>query len=355
MSLQTSLVILRKDLVVGRRVGLAIWVLAIPIVLTLAIRLVFGGLLDPHPRLLIFDAGESKLVAAAQQAEGLEVVLASSEADIRRALEDGSFDAGLSLPPGFDAALLEGSNPTLPLMISGASLASSRAIVAITIVDLVRSVVGEPAPVDVVFETPGRQVSAPLVDRLIPLMVLLAVSFAGGFLPAASILQERTSGTIVAVVSTSASVGELLLAKGIAGFVLSFALGAITLLLNGVLGGAGLAYLAVLAIAAWMCVLFGLVLGTTVSGMDTMFAVWKSAGVVLFAPALLLLFPGVPAWIGRLFPTYYFINPLYQLAIDGEPFAAVATDLAIGAGICAAVTVVVRMLGIRMDARLQTA
>ena len=91
---------------------------------------------------------------------------------------------------------------------------------------------GEPAPVEVVTEIIGEGPTVPIEDRLVPILVLLAVALATIFLPAASLLQEREKGTIGAVLTTPAHVGDVLLAKGAIGFVVGIFTGLLTLALN---------------------------------------------------------------------------------------------------------------------------
>ena len=55
----------------------------------------------------------------------------------------------------------------------------------------------------------------------------------------------------------------------------------------------------------------------------------KVLGLVLYAPGILEIFPQVPQWIGRVFPTYYIMNPLLEISRNAARFADVALDLAI--------------------------
>ena len=58
----------------GRRAALAIFLYAIvlPVILTLLIRVVFGSLFDPVPRLGIVDEGDSQIVRNVGDIEGIE-------------------------------------------------------------------------------------------------------------------------------------------------------------------------------------------------------------------------------------------------------------------------------------------
>ena len=263
--------------------------------------------------------------------------------------------AGLVLQPGFDGAVRSGEFPTLQLFVGGESKASTRIVLAVTAVDLVRALAGEPAPVEVKTVVIGDGPSVPIEDRLVPMLVLLAVAFAGIFLPAASLIQEKVNKTADAVLSTPLQVGEFLLAKGVLGFLLSFGVGTLTLLVNGGFTAYVAGNLAVIAVGSLMSVQIGLLLGSAIGNIQAMFAVWKSGGIILFAPAVLFLFPSVPGWIARLFPTYYFLGPLYEMTVDAASLSDVYVDLLIGVAISLALMMALAPVARRMEQRLAVA
>ena len=352
MNLRKCGSIIKKDLLLGPRGALYIWIIFMPFIMTLLIRLVFGGLIDSSPRLGIFDPGSSEITREAFNTPGIDTRIISSEAELKSLVEGNNLDAGLVLWEGFDKALRSGELPELRVFISGESLASTRIVLTVTLVDLIRKVTGAPFPVDVYMDTLGKQQDVPISERLVPLMVLMAVALSGIFFPAASIVQERQSRTLDAVLVTPVNVMEVMTAKGIVGFFLAFFVGGLTLLLNGGFSVYILGNLAVLAVASLMCVQFGLILGCSVKDMTTMFTVFKSGGIILFAPAVLFLFPDVPRWIARIFPTYYFLGPLYDMVLEGSGFREVVLDLGIGLVMSIALIWVVGLLSRRMEYKL---
>jgi ABC-2 type transport system permease protein len=66
-----------------------------------------------------------------------------------------------------------------------------------------------------------------------------------------------------------------------------------------------------------MAVEIGLILGISMKDFATLFAVWKFGGIILFAPVFIYLFPEIPGWIGRIFPTYYIIQPIVDISQRG--------------------------------------
>jgi len=185
-------------------------------------------------------------------------------------------------------------------------------------------------------------------------MILMAVALGGIFLPASAIVQERELKTLDAVIVTPVTVDDFIAAKGILGFILAFVVGAVTMLINGgftaYIGG----NLLILAVASLMCVQFGILLGSGARDMTTLFTVFKGGGIILFAPAILFLFPGVPQWIAKIFPTYYFLGPLYDLTLQGVALKEILLDLGIGVIISLALMILARILSRKMAQKLGT-
>lgn len=355
MNIKKSFVVLFRELAMGPRTVFVFWIIAFPLILTFVVRVVFGGLFDPQPRLGIVDQGSSVIPTIVGEMEDIELTLLESVEELREMVEANDLDAGLILQPGFDQAVKSDSSPELKFFVGGESRASTRIVLAVTTVDLVRGIAGAPAPVEVVTEMIGDVPSVPIEDRLVPMLVLLAVALAGIFLPAANIIQEKVNKTADAVLSTPLQVGDFLLAKGIVGFLLSFGVGALTMLLNGGFTNYVAGNIAAIAVGALMCVQIGLILGSAIGDIQSMFAVWKSGGIILFAPAVLFLFPSVPKWIAMLFPTYYFLGPLYDMTVNAETFGDVYIELLIGIAVSIGLMFVLSPVARRMERRLAVA
>jgi len=351
MRIANALLFAKKEFVLGPRALMFVFLIILPLAITLVVRLVFGDLLLTPPRLGIVDEGDSVLVSMASEMDALETNLYTSADALRDAVAAGDEDAGLVLQPEFDARVRSGERPMLQLLLNGETSETDQTVLLVTVVDLVRDVAGSPAPltVDTVIVDDGPAV--PIVDRIVPLLVLLGIAFAGIFLPASTIVQEREARTLHAVLATPVQVSEVMLGKGIAGFALAFGMGALTLVLNGITGQT-LSLVAVLVVASVMSVEVGLLLGAAVSHMAALFSVWKAGGIVLFAPAILFLFPGAPEWIARIFPTYYFLGPLYEIVVNGSTLGSQVIDLAVAVAICAALVPAVHLLSRRMESRL---
>jgi ABC-2 type transport system permease protein len=325
-----------------------------PLLITFLVSSVFGSLFDVSPRIGIVDLGESGVTSAALQLDGIEAIVLSDIAELHDQVERHNLDAGLVLPVDFDAAVAAGEHPDLEFYVSGESLASTRVILAVTAVDLVRDIAGSDPPVTVVITPVGDQDYAPISDRLLPTMVIYAVMIAAMFLPAASLIDEREKRTLDAVLVTPTRMSDVLIGKGAFATVLAVILGFVTLALNGALAGQPATMALVLAIGSVMLALMGLALGLWAKDITTMYTTIKGGGIFIFLPVFFVLFPGLPQWIPKLIPTYYFLQPIYDIAINGQSFVDVAPELLMAIGICVALVPMVAWVARRAERELAT-
>jgi ABC-2 type transport system permease protein len=351
VDLTRTRILLVKDLRLGPRSPLVLWAVIIPIALTLLIRGAFGGLFDADPRMGIVDQGTSALVAAAEALDGIEVTLLDDPATLRDQVELGDLDAGLVLQPGFDDAVRAGARPDLDLVVGGQSLASTRIVVAITVLDLVRDLEGSDAPVAVETVIIGEE-GLPLELTMVPVFVLMAIALAGVMIPAAGLIEEKQAGTLAALLVTPARVWEVLGAKGLLGVILAATSGTITLAINGVLAASPTVMLTAVVLGAIMMAQVGLLLGIWARDVSTMFAAWKGGGLLLFYPVIFFIWPDLPTWPARFGPTFYFLEPVYRVSIDGAGFDEVWLELVVAAGICLALAPAVVTVGRRLQGRV---
>ncbi len=336
--------VLRKDLRLGPRSPFILWAFVLPVVMTLLIRGVFGGLFDANPRLAIVDPGGSRVTADALALDGIDVSVLSDADELRSRVEAHDYDAGLVLPAGFDEAVRSGARPEMALYISGESLASDRVVLAVTTLDLVRGVSGEPPPVQVEVVSFGEE-SLELSLRLLPLIMIYAVALAGAMVPALSLVEEKEENTIDALLVSPASIQEVMAAKVLLGVILAFSTGIMTLAINNAFSGEYTAIMATLLVAAVMMAEVGVILGAWAKDTNTMFAAFKAGGILLFYPVVFFIWPDLPSWIARIGPTYYFLQPIFDLSVGGAGFSDVAVEIAIGAAICLALLPAVLFMG----------
>lgn len=352
MSLSRTLTVLAKDLRLGPRSPIFLWALVVPVIITLLLQGVFGSLFVQRPRLGVVDQGASQITAALRATEGIQVTVLDDSSDLRRRVEANDLDAGLVLPAGFDQAVRAGSRPLLQLYIGGESLASNRLIVAVTTLDVVRRVEGRSPPVEIEVVRAGAGNALPISTRLVPMLVLLAMVIAGVFVTSFSLVEERERRTLDALLVTPVTLPEVLLAKAVLGFSLALAMAVVTLAINGALAGQPLALLLAILAGAVMSVEIGLVYGAASRDTKSLYTLFKSLNLFLLAPVVFYLFPEWPQWIARLFPTYWFLDPIFRISAMGASLGEVAGELVVAGLICVALVPVIGVLARRLEARL---
>lgn len=343
--------ILKKDLWMGPRSGLFLWMLAMPLLITLLVQVVFGSLFDPKPRLAIVDAGDSEIRASLVASDGLRLTVLEDPATLREGVEGHDFDGGLVLPAGFDEAVRRGDKPPLELYVGGESHASDRLIIAVTTIDLIRQVEGAAPPVDVVIARLGDGELLPLNVRLVPFCVIYALLGAGIFLTGLMFVEEKEKGTLTALQIAPLSLREVVLAKWVLGFVLAVVMSLITLWLNGGFGGQLLTVTLAVIVGGALAAQIGILVGIVSADSTALFALIKGLGIFIIGPVVFYIFPDWPQWIAKLFPTYWVIDPIYSSAVLGNGLGEVYVDLLIAVAIIVAMVPMVLLASRRMQAQ----
>ncbi len=343
--------ILGRELRLGYRAPFLVWAFALPIFMTLLVQGIFGNLLGQPPSLGIVDEGASEVAAAAAGLDDVEVVAYGSADELAEAVAAHDVDAGLVLQEDFDTALLAGERPVLQFTVAGESLASDRAVLAVTALDLVRAVEGSMAPVSVEIVELG-ETGLDLASRMIPTLVVMAVAVSGVFVPAMGLVQERERGTLDAVLVTPATLWDVFAAKIALGVGVAVVTGSLTLALNGVWGAAPLALALAVAVGGLMMAEIGLLLGSWAKDQNTLFAVWKTGAIFIIYPVIFFIWPNLPEWIAKVAPTWWFLDPVFSLSLEGATLSDVAGELAIALGWCVALIPAVVAMGRYLERRI---
>lgn len=326
MSIRRMGVLLSKEFLYGSRNYILVFSIVGPIIISIIVSLIFGTWLAEKPRLGILDEGRSQLVSMFDDLNSIDNLEYNTISDMKRAVEIGAVDIGIVIPSGFDNSIMRGERTEIKAFIWGESMAKSRTIIGVTIANTVRELTGQKSPIEIETITLGDKASIPWNDRLLPFIVLMAVFLGGLMLPSTSVATEKEKRTILALMVTPTSIEDIFLAKGILGFILSFFMGILILVLNKAFGTEPILLIIVLALGAVMAAELGMLLGVYVKDFATIFTIWKSAGIILFAPAIIYLFPQIPEWIGKIFPTYYVTQPIVELSQKGGGWADIATN-----------------------------
>ncbi len=329
MSLRRIGLLLHREFVRGPKNFMFIFAVIVPLVLSLTMLLVFGTLFAEKPRLGIADAGDSQFTHSAAATEAFTVRKYASEAELRDATAMGAVDIGVVLPSDFDESVSSGKTTTVTAYIWGGSLLKDRAALAATTATWVRQMAGQVSPVNIITTVLDGSVVLPWEDRLLPLILMMGVTFGGLMIPASSLVAEKQQHTLAALSVTPATMVDIYAAKGLVGVTISTVMTLVILGLNRTLGNSTLLLAGVLLLSAIFAAEAGVVIGTLVKDIDSLFATVKALGLLLYAPALIYVFPDIPQWIARVFPTYYIIHPVIEITQHGARLADIAGKLGV--------------------------
>ncbi len=195
--------------------------LVMPVVITLVISLLVGTLFSGKPRLGIFDQGSSQLTVKISQQDYLLTEIYSSEDLLRSDVERGALDMGLVLPIDFDSQLQAESGTSIDLLVWGESLLKHRTLLAVSLICQIIDVAGREVPVNAELVLLGEESNIPWDVRLFPLVVIITIFLSGMMVPATSLVEEKVKRTYRALLTTPASLVDILTAKGLTGVILA--------------------------------------------------------------------------------------------------------------------------------------
>jgi len=351
VSLRRVGILLGKEFRHGSKSFIFIIAIVMPLVLSLVLSLVFGNLFSEKPRLGVSDEGNSQITNLITESDSIVGREYDSPEKLRKAVEDGALDMGIVLPSDFDNLVIQGQETEITAFVWGESLAKHRIMLGATITNMIREVAGQEVPVEIVTTTLGDAESIPWNDRLLPLIVLMAIVFGGIMVPATSLVDEKQKRTLSALAITPASLGEIFLSKGLVGVVISTFMGVLILVLNQAFGAQTPLLIGMLALGAVMASTFGIMLGVFAKDVTSLFATTKAIGILLYAPAFVYLFPDIPQWVGRIFPTYYIVQPVVEISQQGGTWSDVALEAFVLIGLILAMIGIVGVLARRTAQR----
>lgn len=329
MSLKRVWVLLSKELATGARNVMFLFAILAPLLISLVLSLVFG-FFAAQPKLGIADEGASRLVPLAAQREAVLSQTYSSVPALEKAVRAGAVDVGIVLPADFDRAIAGGQETRITALIWGQSLAQNRVIVEAIVTDMVLELAGREAPVEIALTSLGGEETGdtvPLNDRMLPLIILMAVFLGGSLVPATSLVEEKQRRTLRALTVTATTLEEVFLSKGLVGILIGLSMGVLMLVLNQAFGSQAPLLLLVLVLGALIASALGVLLGILIKDVTSLFATIKLLAILLYAPALVYLFPQIPEWVGQLFPTYYVIKPVVDISQRGAAWPDVQFEV----------------------------
>ena len=324
MNLNVVSAITRKDVIDAIRHRYLLTALVTPLLVALLFRVLLPGVNDNKLlTIVVHDAGGSGLVTELRKTPQISVVPADSADATGREVERIKAIGGLVVPAGFDADLAANKQPELTVYVNNQKTIFEQAAFRRLLDQLVRSFAKQPEPARLVWVDVDKPANAQalgatsLNQMLLPLLLILTFGMTGAFVVPLLIVEEKEKRTLDFLLSSPASLNEIIAGKALTGVVY-------TVLIAGLLLGINrdsiqnwpLTSLTIL-VGLLFVVGVGLVIGSVLK--NTM-QVNTWAGLIL----ILLLAPSMPlvglsGWFDksmRIIPTYYLSEAL-KLSIAG--------------------------------------
>ncbi len=330
MSIRNIFTLLVHDLKMCLKSFLIFQLFLAPLSLWLIIYLVFGQMSIGDPKIGLLESENSRLVQPFVQ--NAQVSRYEAQDDMLGKLEAGKLDMAIILSPGFDELVNSSIEAEMKIFIGGSSPLQRRVQAFILLQKGVMALQNREPIIEITTEPLGEADIKPWYYRLLPLVVLIAVMMGGIFIPATSLVDDKQRKTLQALLAAPVNINEVLWVKMLLGGIVSFLMGLMILALNRSLSINTAPLLFVLAIIAMSASCFGCIIGFVSRDMKSVTTLAQSLMLLMYAPAILNLFPMVPGWIQKLFPTYYFFSPLLKLS-DGSFKSVDAWEIAALLGI----------------------
>lgn len=322
-------VLFHKEVTKGTKSFIVIFAVVIPLVISLIVSLMFGQLFSNTPKLGLLDNGDSELLTLFATQEHIDTRIYHNESQLRRDTERGVVEVGIIVPEGFDMAIVDNTETGITIFFWGEGNTVPRATIVFALANHIVSISGRdvPATIEAVSLGSGEVVS--WSERLIPLLVLMSIVLGGTLIPAVSLVDEKANRTLRALTITPTSLFDVFIAKALLGIAVSVVMGLVILMVNRAFGTQPTLLIITLILGATAAAFFGIALGTIAKSTNGLFTLIKPMALILYAPAIIELFPQIPGWLAQAFPTYYIIEPVMRIAQDGAGLKDVATMLLI--------------------------
>lgn len=272
--------------------------------------------------------GDSELYSELAEAEeGVIIDFFPSEEDLKEAVKEGDYIAGIVLPSDINQ-IMAGQKPEVTLYFNSDQPESVRTSIeyfvqlaveymafGIEIPEMEAEILGE--------DMAGEHI--PLREMSIPLYVVMALIMEMWTI-ATLIVEESAAGTMRAVLVTPATPSDVITAKGVVGIGYNVCVAAAILILTQSLrGNLPVLFLGII-LGAIMAVSLGLFLGSLTENITGSYVYVSVPLLVFMLPALLIFFPDISFSVIKGIPTYYLVNAINQILNHGAGLAEVWKD-----------------------------
>jgi hypothetical protein len=218
---------------------------------------------DVRPRIAVYDAGDSALIARLEESTQFDLVLTSSQEDMERYMGDKDIIVlGVVLPSNFDERIAIGGDILLDGYLVQWISASERAEVKVFFETQFHEITGQRITIDLDNHTVYTRPDSRGYAFLAAVNVVLVVILCGLFIVPLLMIEERQSKTIEMLLISPANALQVALGKALSGAFYCLSAGLLVLILSeALITNWALAILAVI-IGSAFSVALGLLMGS---------------------------------------------------------------------------------------------
>lgn len=310
--------ILEKDFLDSIKNRIVFFALIFPVILSIIFQLVLSPGRMPKLKIAVINAPDDELEKFfnTRSMGRLSAVRMKSFDKAKKLIKDGKIHAALVLPDNFQESLEKGKSPMIDFWVDTGNLSRAAALES-AVSKLLYHYNNRKPPVELVMRSVQGQNFNPRV-ALLPTWLLFTLL--GGFMVvASSIIEERERKTLQAILVTPCRLSEILIGKGLLGFLLTITAAILILSLNkGFVGNVASTFLIILCGAGFFAVL-GVFLGLVLPGQTSANSFGSILYVGLFLPVVLADVNSYMKMVAKLLPSFYVDDGLRNSLFSGVP------------------------------------
>lgn len=327
--------IAQKDLIDAIRNRYLLVALLTPLSVALLLRLMLPGVESQNVTIVVHDPGKSVLVSKLREVPQVKLIEADSAAMARTEVERIKASGGLVVPANFDADVAADKQPELTVFVNNKKNNIEKAVFRRLMDRQIAALDQRPPPAKLnwinIYDDPESQARSGInvSQMLLPLLLVLTFGMTGALVVPLLLVEEKEKRTMDFLLTSPASLTEIVTGKALTGVVYSVLIGGALLAINHQMIGNWPMTILTIVFGLLLIVSIGLLMGSIFQS-TMQVNTWASiALLVLIAPSF--PFPNSPAVLEsamRLVPTYYFVEAL-QLSLAGNRSSRLWVHLAV--------------------------
>jgi len=261
--------------------------------------------------------------------EGLEIHFADSQEELKDAVIEGDYIAGIAFPADMKETLMAGGKPKVTAYFTSDVPLEYKDAIELLIKELIYERTGQELDIAVKEEILGPDMlgmQIPPRDRIRPMLAVLLLIFET-FGLASLVTEEVERRTIQALLVTPVSITGFFISKGITGVSLAFIQAVLFMGVTGGMNNQPLIIITTLFLGAVMVTGIGFIIAALSKDFMSVLAWGMVTLIPMFIPSFGVMFPGaVTGWI-KYIPSYYLIDTVHRVANFGAGWSDIWTNL----------------------------